>query len=391
LAHAGTRQSSSSRGSALPLCNPLRRHDRRHRLSPPTVATPHPVSRQREDTEDITPPPQETTGSARVPIPAVSEDFSEAGGKERSELAPLTRPAARADLASPSRRTVPGVQRLTVFAHRILEARQRLLPRETAIARSAPQLSTSTDPLAAGEWPRPAYAEEPIELPLALSAPGTEAAETGAPPGTHAHHAEDWPRPRREIARAPLPPERARHIMDAEIPPRAASPSLSPTPYDAAAIEWTYPDFAFPVPHGTEPPSTPEAYTSPPVPRPLSPTRGRAQPTWESPPEVAPPVLAATPGIDLARGGDLTLTSISGGRPPGTSTAPGLALAPLERPRSGGAAAPAAESNEGEAAGAEEGAQEEAEMNLDRLAREVYAILRRRLAWEQERSLAQIT
>ena len=105
-----------------------------------------------------------------------------------------------------------------------------------------------------------------------------------------------------------------------------------------------------------------------------------AIPTSPSPP------LAQTPAQRVVEAGTQVLSGVAGHSGSGPSPRP--ALAPIGRPRgtSGDVSAPAeviAEST----AGHQEGAEEAAEPNLDRLARDVYVVLKRRLAWEKERSL----
>ncbi|MGB2854705.1 MAG: hypothetical protein WBC55_09680, partial [Dehalococcoidia bacterium] len=102
----------------------------------------------------------------------------------------------------------------------------------------------------------------------------------------------------------------------------------------------------------------------------------------------APHSLADTVAINATGGGEQGVTSFSGGSSYGVGVGKGLALAPIGRPRgtSGDVSAPAEVIAES-ATGHQEGAEEAAEPNLDRLARDVYVVLKRRLAWEKERSL----
>ena len=106
-----------------------------------------------------------------------------------------------------------------------------------------------------------------------------------------------------------------------------------------------------------------------------------AIPTSPSPP------LAQTPAQRIVEAGTKVLSGVAGHSGSGPSPRP--ALAPIGRPRgtSGDVSAPA-EAMAESAAGHQEGAEEAAGPNLDRLARDVYVVLKRRLAWEQERSLA---
>lgn len=105
-----------------------------------------------------------------------------------------------------------------------------------------------------------------------------------------------------------------------------------------------------------------------------------AIPTSPSPP------LAQTPAQRVVEAGTQVLSGVAGHSGSGPSPRP--ALAPIGRPRgtSGDVSAPAEVIAES-AAGHQEGAEEAAEPNLDRLARDVYVVLKRRLAWEKERSL----
>jgi hypothetical protein len=81
----------------------------------------------------------------------------------------------------------------------------------------------------------------------------------------------------------------------------------------------------------------------------------------------------------------------SSGGPSNAGAGLGLALAPLERPRGPAEPSGAAESVTAGAAGGQEATEEAAEANLERLARDVYAVLRRRLAWEKERNMVLIS
>ena len=106
-----------------------------------------------------------------------------------------------------------------------------------------------------------------------------------------------------------------------------------------------------------------------------------AIPTSPSPP------LAQTPAQRVVEAGTQVLSGVAG-RSYGSGPSPRPALAPIGRPggTSGDVSAPAEVIAES-AAGHQEGAEEAAEPNLDRLARDVYVVLKRRLAWEKERSL----
>lgn len=357
--------------------------------APAQLPTLHPVSFQPEDDEEAVPPMPEIAPDADTVVPGTTQDVRPVTDRQWPQVTATTHATAASGPASPTRLIMPGVRRLTSFAHSVLEGRERLLPRNVPISilHASPPSST-TDVPGPDERRQPARSESQSGLALASFAPSVEPAP---PSETHGYDAEDRAGPRPEIARVSKPLGRAAHLMDAAPVSHITTPFLFPTQFEPTAPEWGYPDFALPVsPHTGHPSTRPLSaweYAAASKPQPVASAHDTREPTPQWPFEATTPASPAPAGADHGHAGDFTPTTTPGAGLPATGAIPGLALAPLQRPRSGEGAMPP-EPTEGEVSGAEEETEEQTEMNLDRLAREVYAILKRRLAWEKERTLA---
>ena len=304
----------------------------------------------------------------------------------------VPRVVERALTASRPSHTLPQVKKVTAFVHRLLGApveqpqEQGLTPLAVPAAathvhpRDAAEEAASTPVARVGaEWSQKRM--EPLP-PVSVSA--RDAAARRPSPTHGGRQFAAWLHSRRYQPSRVSPAEQAYPDIQADVPVGLPGPTY-PGPEVAAS--------------SVAPPPPEHVFPSSPAMRPASPadaavhalqsaaSHNRIMPQHElqqqrvpvsSPPSQTEPTTAM-PGFGLDASHQL------GGPPQGAIAGPGFAFAPLERPQ---ASAVPSRSAQGAATGEPttlETTEEAAEANLERLALNVYAILRRRIAWESDR------
>jgi len=310
----------------------------------------------------------------------------------RSILPPLLERALPAGRPS---HTLPQVKKVMAFVHRLLAAPAVPLQDQGLTPLAVSTAATDVHPLAAVEETassavEPAgqeWTEEHIEsvLPGTLS-PRDAAPGRSSPTGSGPRFAA-WLHGRRYQASRALPSEQAYIATEAYVQAGLPGPLHTGSEVAAASMAPPSPEFVFPPsrPVGPASPADLAVQTL----QPLT-SHDLVLPRHQPPPQQRAPVsgsLSQTPPTTAMAGLGPGAPPAPAGPSQGAIASPGFALAPLERP--GGAAGPSG-ATQGAGTGeptSHEGTEETTEANLERLARDVYAVLKRRLAWERERNM----
>jgi len=281
------------------------------------------------------------------------------------------------------------------FVHRLLAAPavplqdQGLTPLavSTAATDVHPQATVEEAASTAVERAGHEWTEERIESVL----PGTLSARDAAPgrpsPTGSGRQFAAWLHARRYPPSTALPSEQAHIATEAYVQAGLPGPLHAGSEVAAASTVPPSPELVFPSLPAMGPQSPADLAVQ--ALQPLA-SQDLILPRHRPPPQQRAPVsgsLSQTAPTTAMTGLGPDALPPPGGPSQGAIAGPGFALAPLERP--GGAAGPSGATQEagtGEPT-SHEGTEEATEANLERLARDVYAVLKRRLAWERERNM----
>jgi len=295
--------------------------------------------------------------------------------------------------------TLPQVKKVLAFVHRLLAVPEEPPQGQGLTPLTVSTAATDVHPLVAVEEAAstatgrvaPEWTGERIESPL----PGTLSARNAVPgrpsPTGGGRQFAAWLHGRRYQASRGLPSERAYLATEADVEADLPGPLRAGSQTAAA---------------GTVPPSSELIFPSLPAAGPASPADLAVQalqsvaaqdlimPQHRPPPQQRAPVsgsLAQAAPTTAMAGFEPGAPPPPGGPSQGAIAGPGFALAPLERPQGPAGQSGADQAAETGETASPEGTEETAEANLERLARDVYAVLRRRLAWERDRNMVVIS
>lgn len=341
---------------------------------------------------------EDTTGPGELISPMGHSESPVAWHHDRLRPPILPRTLRRAMSTSRISGALPGVQKVIAFTHRLVVTPPRVLRDEGVTPATFSAGGTDAHPLIRTEGAAPtgigrvtpSSSDERIEPSLADPVSSREAGwiSPSAIGGDQQFGA--WLHGRRHPASRATSLEQAYLAGEAEVQTGLPVPSYLGLEFGPARMASLSPEFVFPSVPAGRPASSEDSALQAMQPatsqRFILPQHG--PPPKQRVPISAPHSLADTVAINATGGGEQGVTSFSGGSSYGVGVGKGLALAPIGRPSgtSSDVSAPAEVIAES-AAGHQEGAEEAAEPNLDRLARDVYVVLKRRLAWEKERSL----
>ena len=356
---------------------------------------PQPVERG----ESIHPAVEDTTSAGDLVVASSRDESTMTRHDQGPGRSILPQVLARALPASHPSDTLPQVKKVIAFVHRLLGAPEEPPQAQGLTPLTLPTAATDVYPLVSAEeaasTPIARVGPEWTEERMGAVPPGTVSAR-GAAPGQPSSTGGErqftaWLHRRRYHASRATPSEQAYLGTEADVEAGLPGPLHAGSELAPSSVAPPPPDLVFP--------SLPAARPASPVDMAVQAIRSATSqdimmpqhpPLQQQSAPVSGPLPQTEPATAMA-GSAPGAPHQPGGQPQGAVAGPAFALAPLERPQGSAGSSGAAQAAETEETAVSEGTEEAAEANLERLARDVYAVLRRRLAWERDRNMVLIS